>query len=304
MRTIILYASRHHGNTKKLVDAIVEAHPEIDTLDVKSLGKNEYPDLHEYHLIGVATGIYYSEIDKAMARVLTNVLQPQDKVFGLMTYGGKNKWYGKDIDGICRMRQAIFMGVYGCPGFDTWGPFKLTGGVQKGHPTAEEIKGAVDFFDKIEDEYGDIIVEEYAKREKRLAYEKEHPAGGLVAGVKRTAKKIANNTDYFIAEAPLMAVVGKRLGTVLGPRGKMPKPIAPGADPAAMIDGLRKSVTIRTKDRKTFHAPVGSVDMSAEEIAENVDLILKRVELHLEKGKHNIASAYVKTTMGPSERVL
>ena len=64
MRTIILYASRHHGNTKKLVDAIVEAHPEIDTLDVKTLGKNEYPDLHEYHLIGVATGIYYSEIDK------------------------------------------------------------------------------------------------------------------------------------------------------------------------------------------------------------------------------------------------
>ena len=175
MRTIILYASRHHGNTKKLVDAIVEAHPEIDTLDVKTLGKNEYPNLHEYHLIGVATGIYYSEIDKDMARVLTNVLQPQDKVFGLMTYGGKNKWYGKDIDGICRMRQAIFMGVYGCPGFDTWGPFKLTGGVQKGHPTA-----------------GDIIVEEYAKREKRLAYEKEHPAGGLVAGVKRTAKKIAN----------------------------------------------------------------------------------------------------------------
>ena len=97
MRTIILYASRHHGNTKKLVDAIVEAHPEIDTLDVKSLGKNEYPDLHEYHLIGVATGIYYSEIDKDMARVLTNVLQPQDKVFGLMTYGGKNKWYGKGI---------------------------------------------------------------------------------------------------------------------------------------------------------------------------------------------------------------
>ena len=113
------------------MDAIVEAYPEIDTLDVKALGKNEYPDLHEYHLIGVATGIYYSEIDKDMARVLTNVLQPQDKVFGLMTYGGKNKWYGKDIDGICRMRQAIFMGVYGCPGFDTWGPFKLAGGVQR-----------------------------------------------------------------------------------------------------------------------------------------------------------------------------
>ena len=127
MRTIILYASRHHGNTKKLVDAIVEAHPEIDTLDVKALGKNEYPDLHEYHLIGVATGIYYSEIDKDMARVLTNVLQPQDKVFGLMTYGGKNNGTARISMALCRMRQAIFMGVYGCPGLDTWGPFKLAG---------------------------------------------------------------------------------------------------------------------------------------------------------------------------------
>jgi large subunit ribosomal protein L1 len=71
-----------------------------------------------------------------------------------------------------------------------------------------------------------------------------------------------------------------------------------------MVDGLRKSVSIRTKDRKTFHAPVGTVDMSAEDIADNIELILKRVEAKLEKGSHNIASAYVKTTMGPSERIL
>ena len=43
--------------------------------------------------------------------------------------------------------------------------------------------------------------------------------------------------------------------------------------------------------------------MNAEEISDNIELILKRVEAHLEKGKHNIASAYVKTTMGPSEKV-
>ena len=127
---------------------------------------------------------------------------------------------------------------------------------------------------------------------------------GTLAGNKKQAKKIANSVDYFIAEAPLMAVVGKRLGTVLGPRGKMPKPIAPGADPASMIDNLRKSVTVRTKDRKTFHVPVGTVEMSADDIADNVDVIMKRVEGHLEKGKHNIDSAYIKTTMGPSERLM
>jgi large subunit ribosomal protein L1 len=127
---------------------------------------------------------------------------------------------------------------------------------------------------------------------------------GAIADNKKQAKKIANDTDYFIAEAPLMAQVGKRLGTVLGPRGKMPKPIAPGVDPTAMIDGLRRTVSVRTKDRMTFHAPVGTVEMSAEQLADNIETILKRVELKLEKGRMNIASSYVKTTMGPSERLI
>lgn len=125
-----------------------------------------------------------------------------------------------------------------------------------------------------------------------------------IADDKKQAKKLANSTDYFIAEAPLMAVVGKRLGTVLGPRGKMPKPIPPGTDPTGIIDGLRKTVSVRTKDRMTFHAPVGTADMTPEQLADNIETILKRVELKLEKGKMNIASSYVKTTMGPSERLI
>jgi large subunit ribosomal protein L1 len=126
---------------------------------------------------------------------------------------------------------------------------------------------------------------------------------GTLADNKKDAKKLANRTDYFIAEAPLMAVIGKRLGTVLGPRGKMPKPIPPGADPTGMIDNLRKSVSIRTKDRMTFHVRVGTADMAPEKIADNIEIIIKRVETRLEKGRMNIASSYVKTTMGPSERI-
>ena len=125
-----------------------------------------------------------------------------------------------------------------------------------------------------------------------------------LADDKKQAKKIANTTNYFIAEAPLMAVVGKRLGTVLGPRGKMPKPIPPGADPTGMIESLRKTVSVRTKDRITFHAPVGTADMPVEQIADNIDALLKRIELKLEKGRMNIESSYVKTTMGPSERLI
>jgi len=127
---------------------------------------------------------------------------------------------------------------------------------------------------------------------------------GKIADDKKQAKKMAGEFDFFIAEAPLMPVVGKRLGVVLAPRGKMPKPIQPGADPKPVIETLRKTVTVRSKDRKTFHAPVGTADMPPEQIAENIDMVLKRLIGKLERGSQNIGSVYVKTTMGPSEKVM
>lgn len=127
---------------------------------------------------------------------------------------------------------------------------------------------------------------------------------GTLADDKKLAKKVAGQFDYFIAEAPLMPQVGKRLGIVLAPRGKMPKPIASGVDPKTMIDNLRKSTTVRTKDKVTFHTPVGTTDMTPEELADNVDLIIKRLALKLEKGTNNIRSAYIKTTMGPAEKLI
>ena len=125
-----------------------------------------------------------------------------------------------------------------------------------------------------------------------------------LAGNKAKAKKFANNADFYLAEAPLMPTIGKRLGVVLAPRGKMPKPIPPGSDPKAAIDKLRSSVTARTKDRKTFHMPIGTKDMPPEKLAENLDAVLKRLMTKLERGKQNIHSAYVKTTMGPSFKVM
>lgn len=127
---------------------------------------------------------------------------------------------------------------------------------------------------------------------------------GTIADDKKQAKKMANEFEYFIAEAPLMPTIGKRLGIVLGPRGKMPKPIPPGADPKPMIDNLRKSVSVRSRDRLTFHTAVGTTDMTPEEIADNIELVVKRLGMKLEKGTMNIRSAFVKTTMGPSERVI
>ncbi|NYT00739.1 MAG: 50S ribosomal protein L1 [Methanocellales archaeon] len=119
---------------------------------------------------------------------------------------------------------------------------------------------------------------------------------------KKRAKTLANDHDFFIAEASLMPSIGKNLGTVLGPRGNMPSPIPPGADISKPIERLRKTVKIRSKDKITFHTIVGCETMAPEEIAANIEAIIKRLETKVEK--HKIHSIYVKTTMGPSIRVL
>lgn len=125
-----------------------------------------------------------------------------------------------------------------------------------------------------------------------------------IAETKAKAKKMLSEFDFFVAEAPLMPVIGKRLGVILGTSGRMPRPIPPGSDPTGIINNLKKSVRVRTKDRKTFHVPIGTRDMSASDLAENLDVILKRVTAKLERGKMNIQSAYIKTTMGPAVAVI
>ena len=100
-----------------------------------------------------------------------------------------------------------------------------------------------------------------------------------------------------------MPTIGKRLGVFLGPRGKMPKPVPPSVDPAPMIKNLRNTVKLRSKESKTFHTMVGTKDMSVDDLATNIDAVTIRLISKLERGEMNIASIYVKTTMGPSVRI-
>jgi len=117
------------------------------------------------------------------------------------------------------------------------------------------------------------------------------------------AKDLADETDFFIAEQALMQDIGRYLGTVLGPRGKMPTPLGPDQDVVEVVTRMMNTVQLRSGDRRTFHTRVGAEDMSADGIADNIDVILRRLEADLEKGPLNIDSIYVKTTMGPAQEV-
>lgn len=140
MKTAIIYYSAHHGNTKKLLDAIAEKNDVtlIDAVDPKEV------DLENYDLIGFASGIYYSKFHKSVIEFAKKHLPANKRIFFIYTYGGAGS--SKSVKNEIGDKNPIIVGEYGCKGFDTFGPFKLVGGVAKGHPTQDEIDKACVFY--------------------------------------------------------------------------------------------------------------------------------------------------------------
>ena len=120
---------------------------------------------------------------------------------------------------------------------------------------------------------------------------------------KKKARKLASQFDFFIARSDLMSLIGKNLGPVLGPRGKMPTPVAPTANLAPVIERLKRVVKLKVSRVPSLHLRVGTETMKDEEIAENVQAVLDALMGKLERGDRNIRSVYLKTTMGPSVKV-
>jgi large subunit ribosomal protein L1 len=125
-----------------------------------------------------------------------------------------------------------------------------------------------------------------------------------LAADKNKARTLANEYDIFIAETQFMPIIGKNLGIVLGPRGKMPIPLLPNRDVGELIQSKQNAIRLRSKDRLTFHVPVGRRNMNPDDLADNIETVMARLERVLDKGKQNLRSVFVTTTMGKSERVM
>jgi len=122
-------------------------------------------------------------------------------------------------------------------------------------------------------------------------------------GNKKEVKKLADSADFFIAETTMMAAVGKVLGPVLGPRGKMPTPVPPNAPIENVVARHSKIVRVRVRDQLNTQCRIGSEDMSNDELAGNIQAVISRLETRLPKGLRNIHEIGVKTTMGPLVKI-
>ena len=147
MKTAICYYSRHHGNTRTVAEAMARE-GEVDLIDVTT---RQAVRLEEYDCIGFASGIYYGKFHESVLAFARQYLPNHKQVFFLCTYGGGSGAAAKELAALAAERGCTVLGIFGCKGYDTFGPFKLLGGIAKGHPDETDLENGRKFFRKILD---------------------------------------------------------------------------------------------------------------------------------------------------------
>jgi len=124
------------------------------------------------------------------------------------------------------------------------------------------------------------------------------------AANKRESRKFINKYDFFLADTKIMPVVGKVLGQLLGPRGKMPVPVPFDAPIESFLQRFRSSIKVRVRGSLSLSCKFGDETMDDADLAVNAHAIVSAVEKKLPNGEKNIKRIMIKTTMGkPTKQV-
>ena len=118
------------------------------------------------------------------------------------------------------------------------------------------------------------------------------------AANKRASRKFINKYDFFLADTQIMPAVGKVLGQLLGPRGKMPTPVPFNASIESFLQRFRSSIKVRARATLAMSCKIGDESMENTDLAINAYAVLSAVEKKLPNGEKNLKRIIIKTTMG------
>lgn len=145
-KTVIIYASSHHGNTRKVVEAMAD---EVNA-DLYSIKEVRDIDLSRYEYLGFASGVYFNKLSQAIMDLINKTLfKPQQKVFLVYTAGFNYRNYGKKAAILLKNKGGTYLGYFKCRGYDTWGPLAKVGGIAKKHPSNQDLERARIFIKEI-----------------------------------------------------------------------------------------------------------------------------------------------------------
>jgi len=150
VETLIVYKSRHRGNTEKVAKVLAEV-MSAKLLEVESV---QPQDLSTYDLIGFGSGIYGGKHDRKLIKLIENMPPMNKNVFIFSTYGSFRESYHTLIKGKLAEKGCKVVGEFSCLGAhagmlglnrDVKGALGWIVGMNKGHPDEKDLENARTF---------------------------------------------------------------------------------------------------------------------------------------------------------------
>jgi len=120
---------------------------------------------------------------------------------------------------------------------------------------------------------------------------------------KKLVKKLAKKYDAFLASDSLIKQIPRIVGPGLNKAGKFPTMLTHSEPMMAKIDEVRATIKFQMKKVLCLAVAVGHVNMTPEELVANINLAINFLVSLLKKNWQNVRALYIKTTMGPAQRL-
>jgi len=143
LKTAIIHLSIHHHNTQ----AVAQAMGELIGARVMTVDEAKLEDLRDCTMVGLGSGIFFSSHHRALLRFAREHPTLPPRVFLFTTAGlpSLHWFWHRALRTIVRQRGIEILGEAGYPGWDTVGPLRWIGGIQRGHPNAYDLDRARNF---------------------------------------------------------------------------------------------------------------------------------------------------------------
>ena len=99
---------------------------------------------HLHDINNLPQSLYQPKFHQTVLNFASVNLPANKNVFLICTCGGSAAF--QSIEEVVKSKQGKIVGKFSCKGYDTFGPFKLVGGIAKGHPNDKDLADAVTFY--------------------------------------------------------------------------------------------------------------------------------------------------------------
>lgn len=142
-RALILCKSVHHGNTLVVAKTIGE----MLAAQVTMPEAVPYSGLHGHQLVGFGSGVFYGRLHPAIHDWLQGLPDAPETtipafVFSTSGLPWLSRIWHRSLRHLLARKGFRVIGEFSCRGFDTWGPLRLVGGLNRNHPDARDLDRA------------------------------------------------------------------------------------------------------------------------------------------------------------------